>query len=224
MLSRALRAIYTILLTLIIATGAPAVSFTGKVIAVTDGDTIQVMNGKVPVKVRLLGIDCPETHQNFGSAAKKTTSDLTFGKIVSVKTTKQDRYGRLVGVVTLPGGMNLNQELVRRGMAWWYREYAPHSTELPKLEAQAKSAKVGLWSQAKPIAPWDWRAAPVISTPSASKAKELPQKLPSNKVYITENGKKYHRAGCCALRKSSTPILKSLAIDRGYKPCDRCNP
>jgi len=70
-----------------------------------------------------------------------------------------DRYGRTVGVVTLPGKVNLNQELVKQGMAWWYKQYAPRSKELPKLEEQARKAKIGLWSKPNPVPPWEFRKA-----------------------------------------------------------------
>jgi len=57
-----------------------------------------------------------------------------------------NRYGRLVGEVLLPDGRSLNQELVRAGMAWWYRQYAPKEMVLAQLEADARTAKRGLWA------------------------------------------------------------------------------
>jgi endonuclease YncB( thermonuclease family) len=131
--------------------------FSGKVVGVHDGDTITVLWDRTPVKIRLKGIDCPETGQDFGSRAKSVTSELAFGKVVTVHPTRKDRYGRTVADVILPDGRILNRELVRRGVAWWYRRYAPHDTSLARLEAEARAARVGLWSQPDPTPPWDWR-------------------------------------------------------------------
>lgn len=68
-----------------------------------------------------------------------------------------DRYGRLVGEVLLPDGRNLNHELVRAGMAWWYRRYAQEDTTLAQLEAEARAARRGLWRDPHPVPPWEWR-------------------------------------------------------------------
>jgi endonuclease YncB( thermonuclease family) len=76
---------------------------------------------------------------------------------VTVVVRDTDRYGRLVGEVLLPSGRNLGHELVKAGMAWWYRQYARGDTTLPTLEAEAKAAKRGLWSDPHAVAPWEWR-------------------------------------------------------------------
>jgi endonuclease YncB( thermonuclease family) len=83
-------------------------SFTGKVVRVSDGDTISVMRMGRAVKVRLLGIDCPEKKQPFGTRAKRYTSDMAFGRQVTVQVQTTDRYGRTVGEVILPDGSSLN--------------------------------------------------------------------------------------------------------------------
>ena len=64
---------------------------------------------------------------------------------------------RTIGEVILPDGMNLNQELVKQGWCWWYREYAPGDTELKKLEREAREERKGLWAAAHPVPPWEWR-------------------------------------------------------------------
>ncbi len=68
-----------------------------------------------------------------------------------------DRYGRTGAEVTLPDSRSLNQEMVRRGMAWWHRKYAPADRELAGLEAETRAAKRGLWAQAGAVPPWNWR-------------------------------------------------------------------
>ncbi len=99
----------------------------------------------------------PESKQPWGTRAKQLTGDLAFGKVVTVRVRDIDRYKRLVAEIILPDGRNLNQELVRAGMAWWYRQFAKRDTVLPALEQEARSAKRGLWSDPAPVQPWEWR-------------------------------------------------------------------
>jgi micrococcal nuclease len=132
-------------------------TFTGKVVGVSDGDTISVMRAGKAVKVRLYGIDCPEKKQPYGTRAKQYTSEMAFGKEVEVRIKTTDRYGRIVGEVILQGDSSLNKELVFVGLAWWYRKYAPNDRILEKLEAEAREAKRGLWADKNPIPPWEWR-------------------------------------------------------------------
>jgi endonuclease YncB( thermonuclease family) len=113
----------------------------------SDGDTLTVLTAqKRQVKIRLHGIDAPETGQDFGSRAKQAASNLAIGKQATVGVRDMDRYGRTVAEVILPDGRSLNREMVRQGMAWWYRHYAPDDAELAKLEKEASAAKIGLWS------------------------------------------------------------------------------
>ncbi|MEW5980163.1 MAG: thermonuclease family protein [Acidobacteriota bacterium] len=95
----------------------------GKVVGVSDGDTITVLNEKTPIKVRLYGIDCPEKGQAFGARAKQLTSDLVFGKTVDVEPVEIDQYGRTVGIVKLENGKIVNAEILRAGFAWVYDRY-----------------------------------------------------------------------------------------------------
>ncbi len=92
--------------------------FSGKVVGITDGDTIRVMHNGRAERIRLWGIDCPESRQPFGTRARQFTSDLAFGKVVTVLVRDVDRYGRTVGEVLLPNGRSLNHELVMAGLAW----------------------------------------------------------------------------------------------------------
>lgn len=131
--------------------------FSGKVVAVKDGDTLEVMKEGAAVRVRLYGIDCPEKGQAFGERAKQFASGLAFGKAVKVIEKNRDRYGRTVGEVILEDGRSLNRELVRAGLAWWYRQYAKKDAELEALEREAREAKAGLWADADPVPPWNWR-------------------------------------------------------------------
>jgi len=118
------------------------------------------------VKIRLYGVDAPEKAQAFGTQARKLTGDLVFQRDVTVVVRATDRYDRLEGEVLLPDGRSLGHELVRAGLAWWYRQYAPHDTTLAQLEAEARTAKRGLWADVRPVPPWQWRKEPVSPIPS----------------------------------------------------------
>ena len=133
--------------------------FTGPVVSVPDGDTIEVLHNRHPSRIRLSGIDCPEKGQAYGNNAKHATSKLVFGKEVTLQTHGQDKYGRTLGDVFLLDGTNVNHELVKQGWCWWYRRYAPGDMVLEKLEKDARDAKKGLWADPAPIPPWVYRKA-----------------------------------------------------------------
>ncbi len=135
-----------------------AADFTGRVVGVSDGDTITVLHNGKGERIRLHGIDCPEKRQAFGNRAKQFTSTLVFGKGVTVQVMDRDRYGRTVGVVLLPDGRSLNHELVRAGLAWMYRRYT-NDQSLSDLEAEARVARRGLWADPHAVPPWEWRSA-----------------------------------------------------------------
>lgn len=130
--------------------------FTAKVVAVLDGDTIEVLHHGKAERIRLNGVDCPEKKQPFGQKAKQLTSSLAFGKTVVVVPTQKDRYKRTVGDVFLPNGINLSYELVRAGLAWRYRKYSD-DVVLGVLELEAQLARRGLWSDPHPVPPWEYR-------------------------------------------------------------------
>jgi len=111
--------------------------------------------GQRPVKVRLAGIDAPERDQPFGQRRRQSLSELAFGQPATVMVQKTDEYGRTVGTVTV-GGVNVEAEQVRRGLAWVYRKYSDDARRLA-LEAEAKAARRGLWADANPMPPWAWR-------------------------------------------------------------------
>src|SRR2546426_1929918 len=133
--------------------------FSGRVVGVTDGDTIKVMHNGKAEKIRLHGIDCPEKAQPYGTKAKQFTSQLVFGKEVTVKDYGLDnnRFKRTLGEIVLPDGRVVNEELLRAGLAWWYRKYVPNRVDLAALEEEARTAKRGLWVDPDPVPPWEWR-------------------------------------------------------------------
>ena len=195
-------------------------AFRGQVVGISDGDTIGVMLEGRAVKVRPAGIDCPEESQPFGKRAKQFAYDLAFGRVVSVRERTTDRYGRVVADVVLPDGRNLNHELVRAGMAWWYKRYAHQDRTLKALEAEARANKRGLWADKSPIPPWDWRRG--------ERERRFHKREAAGTVYHGNvRSMVFHRPGCryydC---KSCTAGFKSRedAIGAGFKPCAACRP
>ncbi len=127
----------------------------GTVVSVIDGDTIIVLADGARLKIRLNGIDCPERAQAYGQKAKEFSLSFAAQKAASVTVRDVDRYGRYVGDVIVDG-ISLNERLVEAGLAWHYRQYSDDAT-LARLEREAREAGRGLWKDANPVAPWDFR-------------------------------------------------------------------
>jgi endonuclease YncB( thermonuclease family) len=139
---------------------APAVAadFSGRVLKVQDGDRLTVLVNRQQVRVRLESIDAPELGQAFGKRSRRSLADICAAKIASVVRTGKDRYGRTLGWVTC-AGVEANSAQVRRGMAWVFARYIGASSPLYELEAYARLREIGLWADARPVAPWEWRTA-----------------------------------------------------------------
>lgn len=145
-------------LVILLALSTPAIAkrLEGVVTKVRDGDTLVVALPHGVETIRLHGVDCPEGGQAYGGAARRTTQSLALGKRVTIVSKGRDRYGRVLGDVVLPDGRSLSAELIRRGMAWWYRRYAPRSP-FAELEARARAKRAGLWNGVAPVPPWEFR-------------------------------------------------------------------
>lgn len=219
---RSRAALLILLLPLAAIAQRAATTITGKVIGVTDGDTITVLDSeKHQVKIRLEGIDAPESGQPFGTQAKKALSEKAFGKEVTIKETGKDKYGRTLGHVYV-GKLHVNRELVAEGFAWHYKEFN-RDADLATAENEARAAKRGLWRDDVPTPPWDFRHAPKATAKTAAKAKPAAdQGTPT--VYITDTGKKYHREGCSSLSRSKHAVSLADAQSQGYGPCQNCKP
>lgn len=134
----------------------------GRVVHVSDGDTIQVIDAdKRLEKVRLLGIDAPERKQAFGTKSKDALASRVLGQTVLVEYEKRDRFGRLLGKVQI-GVRDINREMIETGLAWHYKQFArnqPVSERQAYENAQrrAQEGLIGLWADAHPTAPWEFR-------------------------------------------------------------------
>jgi micrococcal nuclease len=188
-----------------IALGAQAETFSAKVIVVMDGDTVMVLReggseaaGYPPasnlrrhaqkIKIRLANIDAPEKDQDFGKQSRESLLEMVGKKIVQIDSRAVDQYGRIVGLVSVDG-LNVNQEQVKRGLAWAAPGWRKGSRVVPKspdgqesgrvppaaessgkfytaLQNDARQARLGLWAQINPMSPWQWRKLHPSLTPA----------------------------------------------------------
>ena len=186
--------------------GALPDKFTAKVIGVSDGDTVTVLLNRKQYKVVIDGIDTPEPTQAFSKKSKKHLSDLVFGKQVTGERKSLDKYGRSVCSLSIDG-KEVEKEMLKAGLAWHYLAFSK-DPERQALEDQAKAEKLNIWSEAGPVAPWDWRkwgtakrknwliksTTPVVApaAPSVSKAPTAPVK----DHWLNTKSSVRHNAGC----------------------------
>ncbi|MDG4562255.1 MAG: thermonuclease family protein [Candidatus Competibacter sp.] len=214
----------------VLATPLLAAEYTGKVVGISDGDTLTLL---VPdgasfkqVKVRLGEIDTPESKQPYGERAKQALSDLAYNQQARVVVQDTDRYGRTVGRVYV-GNVDVNAELVKQGAAWVYRQYLKDQSLL-KLEADAKAAKRGLWGlpEAQRCPPWDWRkkACPTSASAPAPASPAASAPTAASSGGFTCAGKRYCREmTSCEEAKFylNTCGVRSLDGNRDGVPCEK---
>ena len=134
----------------------------GRIVGISDGDTVTLLDAnKRQYKIRLTGIDAPEKKMPFGQRSKEYLSDLIFSKDVQVETEKLDRYGRTLGKI-LFDRKDINLAMINAGLAWHYKKYQQEQSASDRLlyshaEDQARLRRIGLWHDATPTPPWDWR-------------------------------------------------------------------
>lgn len=166
-------------LALLTPTSAFSTEWAGTVIGISDGDTLIVLSeDKRQVKIRMAEIDAPESRQAFGQKSKQSLSDLCFKKSVVVDDHGTDRYKRTLGRITCDG-VDANAEQVKRGMAWAYKQYLTDQS-IADLEETARASKTGLWADASPIPPWEFR--------HGGKTAKAAKKLPVKKVSTSSSG------------------------------------
>ena len=124
-----------------------------KVVKISDGDTITILQDKQQIKVRLFGIDAPELKQPYGKKSKQFLANLIAGKVVEVEESGEDRYKRTIGTIYL-NDKDINAQMVENGYAWAYRKFSKKYTA---QESRAKKQGLGLWRDKEPIPPWEWR-------------------------------------------------------------------
>jgi micrococcal nuclease len=150
-------------------------SLSGKVVSVIDGDTYDILiEGHNTIRVRMEGIDAPEKGMPYYRAAKAYLGKLCFKKNVRLETTGRDNHERLLAFSYLEDGTELSHQMIKSGLAWHFKKYSSDTT-LSNLEAEARSAKIGLWSDDRPMPPWENRRLhrEGISTKDSFKIKEM---------------------------------------------------
>ena len=200
-----------------IALGAQAETFTAKVIAVLDGDTLLILHHGKATKLRMANIDAPEKTQAFGKQARASLLEMVDKKQVQIDTQAVDQYGRIVGLVSVDG-RSVNQEQLRRGLAWEYSHYHADKTYVA-LQSDAQQAKRGLWAQTNPQAPWQWRKLHPSVKPDVQNQTAAPVMR-----HDTECGKKRYcaqMASCDEARFYLTRCgVKTLDQNRDGEPCE----
>lgn len=131
-------------------------TWTGRVVAVADGDSLEVMREGRAVRVRLAAIDAPEHGQPWSRRAKSRLAELTMQRTVSILVRDVDRYDRDVVDIRDANGRRVNDILVAEGLAWFYASYS-NDNGLRQLQTEARSAGRGLWTEKNPTPPWTWR-------------------------------------------------------------------
>ena len=145
-----------ILLFLLLSSCLNALELKGKVIAVSDGDTIKLLTqDKVTHKIRLLDIDAPEKKQPFGNKSRDNLASYIAGEIITVKYKSKDKYGRILGTIYFEN-LDINLQQIKNGYAWVYKQYSENQTYYQE-EQKAKDLKKGLWIAKEPLAPWEFR-------------------------------------------------------------------
>jgi len=150
------------LMLLAVCAYATAATLEGRVVGVSDGDTVTVVTSENrQFRIRLSGIDAPEKKQAFGTHAKETLARQLFGQAVVIEWSKTDRYGRILGKIEV-GGVDANLEQLRAGSAWVYTQYLRELAPADRVlyldaQRQAQSEHRGLWRDSEPEPPWQWR-------------------------------------------------------------------
>lgn len=218
-------AIFLILFVLLHGNVTAATHLSGKVVGVSDGDTITVLQNKQQYKIGLYGVDCPESSQAFGQRAKEFTSAMLFGKTVEVTVYDIDKYDRSVGVVKVDG-KTVNEALLKNGYAWLYTKYCDQSfcSEWKNLEQQANGKRLGLWVDKTPTPPWEWRKNKREGQQTLSAATQLPG--PSTGVFHG-NTKSHvvHSPDCQHYNcKNCTETFRTVedAVKAGYRKHEQC--
>jgi len=226
------RSIWPVLF-LLLANSSSSFAWPGKVVNVSDGDTIKVLHDGQQVKVRLYGIDCPERSQSYGHKAREVAASMVAGRTVNVEVKDIDRYGRSVGLVSIDG-VSLNEAMVRNGYAWVYQQYCKERfcSDWINLESMARRQQKGMWADPHIIPPWDWRhsgSKQQFYKPTSGVVGK--SHIQSSDVAGGYHGNvrshKFHRAGCQHYNcKNCTAIFGSReeAIQAGYSPCGICKP
>lgn len=209
-------------------TSHPLTHLRGKVIYVADGDTIGVLDeGKKTHRIRLEGIDAPESGQDFGEKSRQALSRAVYGKEVLVTYEKTDTYGRILGQVYLPNADHhwtwINRQLIEEGWAWHYRHFSGDA-DLAQTQGKAEASKAGLWRDAHPQAPWRFRLDEKRRKEAARMEKDGPSKedrqpMAATGFWLNTSSGVRHNASCKHFAKTARGRYCKASDG---KPCGIC--
>jgi micrococcal nuclease len=129
-----------------------------KVIAIIDGDTYDALYKQETIRIRMEAMDAPEKGMPYYNVAKQYLSSMIFGRLVKIVFSKKDRYNRYIGRTFLEDGTDISIEMIKNGLAWYYRDFSKEKDlSLSLLEQEARKDKIGLWKDANPYQPWKIR-------------------------------------------------------------------
>lgn len=131
-------------------------NFTAWVRNVIDGDTFTIERGSLVMNIRLAHCDAPENGQSFCVEARDALRDLIFERWVCVVPLCADRYSRIVATVYDMRGVEISEEMIRKGFAF-YVKYKKGRQDLLLLESWARSMRYGIWSVPFIERPWNYR-------------------------------------------------------------------
>lgn len=159
-----------------LAQAASPSPWSGKVVKVDNGSSLEIQHGGQIERLNLAGAMAPDENQPWGDPAKRFTTEAAQGQVVTVELQGQDHKKRSTATVILPDGRDLGAELIKEGLAWHHRKSSKNPM-LADLEKDARAERRGLWSDPKPVPPWEWGGR----NPSSDSAEDEQPKRKSNK-------------------------------------------
>jgi len=156
-----------------LASATARADFGGRVVSVADGDTLTVRDGTRDVHVRLWGIDAPERGQPWWKRSREALVAAALRRDAKVSERGKDAYGRTLALVSVDGA-DLAAAQLRGGWAWVFLRYT-QDPALVAIEADARSARRGLWADRDPEPPWRYRERMRSSAGAASPAVHEPR-------------------------------------------------
>lgn len=150
--------------------------YEAKVLRIIDGDTIDVEHNYDIIRVRIKGIDAPESNQPYGFEAHKFLHDLIGGKTVYISTESTGKYKREIGKVFDEDHNNISEIMIAKGQAWADFTDSRFDPNIKQLQDHAQKQKIGLWAGDKPIQPKVWRENKMTMRPKEKEALKAQKK------------------------------------------------
>jgi len=162
------------------------------ILRIIDGDTLIAKIDGLATRLRLAEIDAPELDQTWGFTSREFLATFVANRPITIHSLGRDRYNRTLATV-FAGNMNINLTMVSTGHAWRYR-YARKTGPIAEAEALARAEGRGIWSQAGPVAPWEFRSQPRQEKKAGDSETLAPRQSAENLV-----------RGACSLRWGRLP-------------------